>query len=205
MDQRWIFERGRRVGVLGGLRLSRQAAGERLKRGSPPGIRIGLALGGGFARGIAHVGVLKVLEQHHIPIHCITGVSAGSIVAAAYASGATLDEITRAGCSMRFSDVGRWNPGRLGLVGSKRMNRFLERLLKTYRFETRRLPLGVLATALATGKSVPFSGIGGVFEPTLARLSYPRLFQPGRPHEQLPVDGAIGRAAPARLGPPLCP
>ena len=74
-------------------------------------VRIGLALGGGFARGIAHAGVLKVLEQHHIPIHCITGISAGSIVAAAYASGATPEEIARAGCSMRFGDVGRWSLG----------------------------------------------------------------------------------------------
>ena len=45
--------------------------------------KIGLALGGGFARGIAHAGVLKVFEEHRIPIHCITGVSAGAIVAAA--------------------------------------------------------------------------------------------------------------------------
>jgi NTE family protein len=188
MDQRWLFERGRRFGVLGGLRLSR------------PGIRIGLALGGGFARGIAHVGVLKVLEQHNIPIHCITGVSAGSIVAAAYASGATPDEIARTGCSMRFSDVGRWNLGRLGLVGSSRMNRFLERLLKTYRFEEMRIPLGVLATDLATGKSVPFSGAGGVFEPVRASCSYPGLFQPVRRHGQLLVDGAMSMEIPAELG-----
>src|SRR5258708_15999246 len=193
MDQRWIFERGRRVGVLGGLRLSRQAAGERLKRGSPPGIRIGLALGGGFARGIAHVGVLKVLEQHRIAIHCITGVSAGSIVAAAYASGASLDEITRAGCSMRFSDVGRWNPGRLGLVGSKRMNRFLERLLKTYRFEEMRIPLGVLATDLATGRSVPFSGIGGAVESMWSPWPPPSLFLPVSAPLAALLDGARRR------------
>ena len=62
---------------------------------APP--RIGLALGGGFARGIAHAGVLRVFERHGIPIHCITGVSAGSIVAAAYASGAQPEEIARAG------------------------------------------------------------------------------------------------------------
>ena len=80
-------------------------------------VRIGLALGGGIARGIAHAGVLKLIDQHRIPIHCVTGVSAGSIVAAAYASGATPDEIARAGCSMRFSDVGRWGLDRLGLVG----------------------------------------------------------------------------------------
>jgi NTE family protein len=66
--------------------------------------RIGLALGGGFARGVAHGGVLKALARHGIPIHCITGVSAGSIVAAAFASGTEPDEIIRAGCSMRFRD-----------------------------------------------------------------------------------------------------
>src|ERR1051325_3774462 len=95
-------------------------------------VRIGLALGGGFARGIAHAGVLKVIDRFRIPIHCVTGVSAGSIVAAAYASGATPEEIVRAACSMRFSDIGRWRLGRLGLVGSERMNRFLERLLKVH-------------------------------------------------------------------------
>jgi NTE family protein len=134
------------------------AAKERPAPESP--VRIGLALGGGFARGIAHAGVLKVLEQHRIPIHCVTGISAGSIVAAAYASGATPEEIARAGCSMRFGDVGRWSLPRLGLVGSQCMNRFLERLLKTYRFEEMRIPLGVLATDLSTGEPVPFAGTG---------------------------------------------
>src|SRR5262249_8804134 len=100
-----------------------------MDRGS---VRIGLALGGGFARGIAHAGVLKIIDKHRIPIHCITGVSAGSIVAAAYASGAAPEEIAHAGCLMRLSDVGRWSVSRLGLFGSEPMNRFLERLLKTY-------------------------------------------------------------------------
>src|SRR5581483_12266357 len=99
----------------------------------PP--RIGLALGGGFARGIAHAGVLEVLDRYRIPIHCIAGVSAGSIVAAAYASGATPAEIARAGCGMRFGDIARWSLCRMGFVVSERMQRFLEKLLKAYRFE----------------------------------------------------------------------
>src|SRR5579871_5079824 len=86
--------------------------------------KIGLALGGGFARGIAHVGILKVLERERIPLHCITGVSAGSIVAAAFASGAGVDEIARIGCGMRFNDVARWTLCRLGLVESERMAAF---------------------------------------------------------------------------------
>src|SRR3954449_4792492 len=67
--------------------------------------RIGLALGGGFARGIAHAGVLKVLEERNIPIHCIAGVSAGSLAAAAFASGAKAAEIAHIGSAMRFRDV----------------------------------------------------------------------------------------------------
>src|SRR5881397_3770289 len=113
--------------------------------------RIGLALGGGFARGIAHAGVLRVFERNGIPIHCITGVSAGSIVAAACASGARADEIARAACSMRFSDVARWSLSRMGFVVSERMKPFLQGLLKHYRFEEMRIPLGVVATDLCTG------------------------------------------------------
>src|SRR2546427_9798438 len=95
---------------------------------APP--RIGLALGGGFARGIAHAGVLRVFERHGIPIHCVTGVSAGSIVAAAWASGTRSDEIVQTACSMRFANVARWSISRMGFVVSERMKRFLEGLLK---------------------------------------------------------------------------
>ena len=162
-------------------------------------VRIGLALGGGFARGIAHAGVLRILEQHQIPIHCITGISAGAIVAAAYASGATPEEIARAGCSMRFSDVGRLSFGRLGLVGSQCMNHFLERLLKTYRFEEMRFPLGVVATDLATGEPAPFTETGSVFDPIRASCAYPGLFQPVRHQGRLLVDGAMSMGVPAAL------
>ena len=91
---------------------------ETLRAGPPAEPRIGLALGGGFARGIAHAGVLRVFEQHGIPLHCITGVSAGAIVAAAYASGAEADEIARVGCSMRFRDVAKWSICRMVVMGS---------------------------------------------------------------------------------------
>jgi NTE family protein len=154
-------------------------------------VRIGLALGGGFARGIAHAGVLSVFENHRIPIHCITGVSAGSIVAAAYASGATPSEIARAGCSMRFGDVARWSIGRMGFVVNERMQRFLQKLLKRYRFEEMRIPLGVAATDLLTGETVDFRGPGDVFMPIRASCSYPGLFQPVRYQDRLLVDGAM--------------
>src|SRR5436305_7653670 len=140
--------------------------------------KIGLALGGGFARGIAHAGVLEVFEREGIPIHCITGCSAGAIAAAAYASGATPAEIARAGCKMRFGDVARWSLCRMGFVVSERMQRFLERLLKVYRFEDMRIPLGVIATDLCTGETVRFRDSGDVCLPLRASCSCPGSFPP---------------------------
>jgi NTE family protein len=163
----------------------------------PP--KIGLALGGGFARGVAHAGVLQVFERHGIPIHCITGVSAGAIAAAAYASGASPEEIGQAGCAMRFQDVARWSLSRMGFVVSARMQRFLERLLKNYRFEEMRIPLGVLATDLGSGESVRFSSSGDVFVPIRASCSYPGLFQPVEHQGRLLVDGAMSMEIPALL------
>jgi NTE family protein len=161
--------------------------------------RIGVALGGGFARGIAHAGVLAAFERHGIPIHCITGVSAGSIVAAAYASGATPEEIARAGCAMRFADVARWSLCRTGFVVSERMQRFLGRLLKATRFEDMRIPLGVSATDLSTGQAVRFRDRGDVVLPIRASCSYPGLFQPVSYNGRLLVDGAISMEIPAAL------
>jgi NTE family protein len=163
----------------------------------PP--RIGLALGGGFARGIAHVGVLKVFEREHIPIHCITGVSAGAIVAASFASGAKPEEIARAACAMRFNDVANWTLCRMGLMGSERMSRFLTRLLKRYRFEEMEMPLGIVATDITTGEAVNFRDAGEVFMPIRASCAYPGLFQPVRGDGRLLVDGAISMEIPAQL------
>jgi len=162
-------------------------------------VRIGLALGGGFARGIAHAGVLGVFERHRIPIHCITGVSAGAVVAAAYASGTPAAAIADVGRSMRFGDIGRWRPGRLGLVTSDGMHRFLARLLKTDSFETMRVPLGVLATNLSTGESACFSGSGSVLGPVRASCAVPGLFQPVLHQGELLVDGAMSMGVPAAL------
>jgi NTE family protein len=161
--------------------------------------RIGLALGGGFARGIAHAGILKIFVQRQIPIYCVTGVSAGSIVAAAFASGASPDEIAEAGCAMRFTDVARWSLCRTGFVVSERMSRFLKRLLKTYRFEDMAIPLGVVATDLCTGKPVGFRDSGDVFLPIRASCSYPGLFQPVRHEDSLLVDGAMSVEIPSLL------
>jgi NTE family protein len=165
----------------------------------PAPMRLGLALGGGFARGLAHVGAIRVLEQNNIPIHCIAGVSAGAIIAAAYASGATPAEIAEAGSAMRFTDVARWTIARMGIAASERMERFLRKLLKCYTFEQMRIPLGIVATDLVTGEAVVFRDRGDVVLPIRASCSYPGLFQPVHCGGRLLVDGAISIEVPALL------
>ena len=192
------------TGLMGKLRSALKRWSARTPRISdsgltPAGPKIGLALGGGFARGVAHVGVLRVLEREGIPIHCVTGVSAGAIVAAAYASGAEIDEIAKVGCAMRFADVAKWSICRLGLLGSERMAAFLKRLLKKTRFEEMKIPLGVLATDIRSGDPVLFHENGDVILPIRASCSYPGLFQPIRYHDRLLVDGAMSVEVPASL------
>jgi NTE family protein len=163
----------------------------------PP--RIGLALGGGFARGVAHAGVLKVLDEAGVPLHCITGVSSGSIVAAAYASGVRPDDIARIGAAMRFCDIARWTICRMGFMRTERMEAFLTRLLKKYRFEDMEIPLGVVSTDLQSGSVVAFRDKGDVLLPIPASCSYPGIFQPVAFEGRLLVDGGISVEVPAQM------
>jgi NTE family protein len=156
-----------------------------------------LALGGGFARGMAHIGVLRALERHRVPVDFIAGVSAGAVVAAAYASGTTPGEIEAIARSMRFKDVARWTINRLGLAQSDRMAVFLRRLLKVLRFENMRIPLVVVASDLGTGKPVIFRDSGDVVTAVRASCAYPGLFTPVRYAGRYLVDGMVSMEVPA--------
>jgi len=162
-----------------------------------PAAKIGLALGGGFARGIAHVGVLRAFERRGIPVHAVAGISAGAMVAAAFACGCDSYDIEKVGRSMRFRDVARWTISRLGFAGSDRMITFLKRLLKEDRFEKMKMPLAIVATDLGTGEPVVFRDSGDVVVPIRASCSYPGLFTPIKYDGHCLVDGAISMEVPA--------
>jgi NTE family protein len=187
-----------RVGRKIGGALGRLGRVLRISRGHV-GIRdgIGLALGGGFARGIAHIGVLQVFEEEEIKISHIAGVSAGAIIAAAYASGTPLARVESVGRKMRFSDLARWTISRMGLVTSERMTGFLRRLLTVYEFERMKIPLAVVATDLAYGDPRIFKDRGDVILPIRASCSYPGLFMPVQMDGNHLVDGAISMDVPA--------
>src|SRR5438874_7304144 len=104
---------------------------------------IGLALGGGFARGIVHVGVLKVLEQENVPIRFIAGTSVGALIGAAYCSGVSPAELEEIASKVRFRDLARWTLSRYGFATNFRMNGFLNRILKVKTFEELNVPLAI--------------------------------------------------------------
>jgi NTE family protein len=158
--------------------------------------RVGLALGGGFARGIAHIGVLRVLQENDIPIDYITGTSVGALIAAAYAGGSTIQEMERQGAATRFRDFGRWTISRMGMASNERLEDFLRRFTLLRRFEQMRIPLGIVATDLLTGESIHFTQ-GDIGHAIRASCAYPGLFLPLEDRDRVLVDGFLTEAVPA--------
>ena len=92
-------------------------------------------MGGGFARGFAHLGILKVLQKYNIRVSHIAGSSVGSILGAAYASGAPLERIIETCRTLRFRDIARWRVSRLGLASNQRLAALMERVFGSSQFE----------------------------------------------------------------------
>jgi NTE family protein len=158
---------------------------------------IGLALGGGFARGFAHLGVLQVLEQHHIPIACIAGTSVGSILGAAYASGAPLARIIATCRTLKFRDIGSWHVSRLGLASNHRLGDLVERVFDAKQFEDLRIPLAVVATDLNTGEPVMLTH-GNLVDAIRASCAFPGLFEPVKIGTRCLADGGLVAPVPTR-------
>src|SRR3974390_482552 len=120
--------------------------------------RVGLALAGGFARGIAHIGVLRVLRDEGIPVDCVAGTSVGALIGAAYCSGASLEQMGQIACETKFTDFGRWTPSWLGLATNNRLETFLARFTTAQRFEELKTPPAIAATDINMGLPVYYRG-----------------------------------------------
>lgn len=158
--------------------------------------RIGVALGGGFARGLAHIGVLKVLEQENIPVDFIAGTSVGSVIGAAYASGICAKELEEIAALVRFKDFSRWTFSRFGLFSNDKMALFLKKFLRCKTFEELRIPLAVTATDVVTGEAVVFTS-GDLIDPVRASCAYPGMFLPVNVNGRVLVDGLLAHGVPA--------
>jgi len=189
------------VGTLSKLVRSVRAFHHELQRFAPPVQpttqvpSIGLALGGGFARGLAHIGVLKVLEEEKIPINFIAGTSVGALIGAVYAAGACPKEMGEFAAQVRFRDFARWTVSRLGFASNDRMIGLLQRCLKVKNFEHLRVPLAVIATEFVTGEPVVFRS-GDMIGPVRASCAYPGMFLPVTLNGQTLVDGMLAYSVP---------
>jgi NTE family protein len=162
--------------------------------------KIGLALSGGAARGMAHVGVLRALLEHGIPIDCIAGTSAGAIVGGAFAAGMSVDEITEFGRKLRWRHIGRITLSRLGVQSNARLEQFMRARLPITKFEDLPMPFAVVATDLKTGEAVVMKDKGDVPFAIRASCTIPGWYVPvpDREGRQL-VDGGLVAVIPSAV------
>ena len=156
----------------------------------PKPVRIGLALGGGAARGFAHIGVIQVLEENGVRIDLVAGTSAGSLVAALYASGMDGARLGALASTMDESALADWAfPGR-GLIRGDALARYVRQMTGGRLIEQMARPLGIVATDLDSGAAVLFQrGDPGLA--VRASSAVPAVFQPVRIGEREYVDGGL--------------
>ena len=162
--------------------------------------RVGLALSGGAARGMAHVGVLRALLENEIRIDCIAGTSAGSIVAGAFAAGMSVDQLEDFGRKLRWRDIGRMTMSRLGVQSNERLEQYLRAQLPVTKFEDMPIPFAAVATDLNTGGTVVMKDTGDVPFAIRASCTIPGWYVPVLDHEgrQL-VDGGLVAVVPSSV------
>ena len=158
---------------------------------------IGLALGGGAARGFAHIGVIQVLEEAGIRPNLVIGTSAGSLVAALYASGKGGAELATLAQAMDEGTFADWSfPGR-GLIRGEALARYVREHTGGKRIEQMRMPLGIVATDLDNGEGIVFR-VGDTGVAVRASSAVPAVFQPVRIGAREYVDGGLVAPVPVR-------
>lgn len=159
--------------------------------------RLGIALGSGSARGWAHIGVLRTLEQAGIFPDVVSGTSIGALVGAAYASNA-LDRLEEWVAQIDWWDIIRYMDVRLGGVEGERLMRAFRERVEDAPIETLPKPFGAVATDLQTGREVWFQE-GSLLEAVRASIALPGLFSPVRHQGRWLVDGGLVDPLPVSL------
>ena len=161
--------------------------------------RIGLALGGGAARGFAHVGVIQVLEEAGLHPHYVAGTSAGSLVAALYASGKTGAELRRVAETMQEAEITDWMLPILnrGALRGEALAKYVNTQVGGKNIEQMKIPLGIVATDLKSGEVVTFRR-GNTGSAVRASSAVPAVFQPVRIGDREYVDGGLVAPVPVK-------
>ncbi|MCD4693968.1 patatin-like phospholipase family protein [bacterium] len=165
-------------------------------------LKVGLALGGGGARGLAHVGVLKVLEREGIKIDYLAGVSMGAFIGACYAVGLSVKEMEEEAVTFnkrkavkKMLDLA--NPKRSILKG-KKAEKYINKFLEKKEFKDTKIPLCITATDLANGEEV-FIKDGNLARAVRASVSVPGIFPPVKIGDKYLVDGGVVNCTPVSV------
>lgn len=163
-------------------------------------MKVGLALGSGSARGIAHIGVLKALEELKIPIEFIAGSSMGAFVGAAYAAGQTIEQMEANVEKATWQATARMFMPTLakgGLVKGKRISGFIKERVGVSDFEDLRITLGIDTTDLETGEKYTITS-GDLIAAVRASVAVPTVLTPKIIDDRLLVDGGLVSPVPIR-------
>lgn len=161
-----------------------------------------LVLGSGAARGLAHIGVLKALTEHHIPIDIVVGSSMGAMIGGAYAAGLSPEQIEEIACQTNRLKIAQiLFPKRLqldGLLDGKRVQKFLIALLGEQKIERLEIPFASVATDIWTGEEIILNS-GSLVNAIRASISFPFLFTPMKIDGRYLVDGGVVNPLPVNI------
>jgi NTE family protein len=163
--------------------------------------KLGIALGSGAARGLAHIGVLKVLEEADIPIDIITGTSMGAFIGAMYAAGVPIAQMEKVALEIDWLSMAKLLDPVIptsGLSDGKKLVAFMAELLPARDFKDLRLPLAVTATDINTGEAIIIKQ-GDLLEALRASLAFPGIFSPVRFGQRFLVDGGLCNPIPTNV------
>ncbi|UCF97676.1 MAG: patatin-like phospholipase family protein [Spirochaetaceae bacterium] len=159
-------------------------------KGKSKSRKIGLALGGGAARGLAHIGVLKVLEEEGIVIHRVAGTSAGSLIGSLFCAGLGWQKIAEVARNIDWGNLVSPTWPSLGLVSPDKLEKTLNDILRRKRFEELAVPFRAVAVDIASGEEVVLNS-GAVARAVRASCSIPGIFEPTEFEGRLLVDGGL--------------
>ncbi len=169
---------------------------------TPKPVRIGLALGGGAARGFAHIGVIKALESQGIVPDIIVGTSAGSVVGAMYAAGNNGFTLQKMALEMDEATISDWSlplfAKSSGVLKGDALQAYVNRMVGNVPIERLKKPFGAVATDLATGQPILFQR-GNTGAAVRASSAVPAVFQPVKINDRQYVDGGLVSPVPVRF------
>lgn len=157
--------------------------------------KTGLALGGGGARGLAHIGLIKVLEEERIPVHYIAGTSIGSIVGALYSLGYRWRDMADFARKVEWGKILNLSFPHLGLFNTSKMKKLFDGIFEGKCIEDLKIPFGAVTVDIVTGEEVLITK-GDITTAVMASSCLPGLFEPVRWNGHLLVDGGIRNNVP---------